>query len=333
MNALVTIITPCYNGEAFLDNYFRSILAQTYSPIELIFVNDGSVDRTEEIALSYREALENKGITYKYLYQPNGGQAKAMNTGFREMTGEYLIWPDSDDLLAPDSIAKRVAFLEAHPEYALVRSNGYFYDFDTGRPLRRVSDKDNRFQEDIFLDMILEETYCCCGCYMIRTSPLRNVYPDLTIDESYAGQNWQILIPMAGKHLCGYIDEDLYQIMERPNSHSRQKRTLEETVDRYRELRRVLEDGIRLSGRKDRDYTRIVENKYLKILLLVYMRYNDLKNAERCFRQLRRNKSLDGYEVPLYLKTVHPARYQMFVMGKRFVRLLRKLRRPEQKNK
>lgn len=331
-SALVSIITPCYNGEAFLDNYFASVIAQTYRPIELIFVNDGSSDRTEEIALSYRVALENKGITYKYLYQPNGGQAKAMNTGFREMTGEYLIWPDSDDLLTPDSIEKRVAFLEANPEYAFVRSNGYSYDFDTGKPLRRVSEKDNRFHEDIFLEMILEETFCCCGCYMIRTAALRNIYPDLTIDESYAGQNWQILIPMAGKHLCGYIDEDMYLVMERRNSHSRQKRTLEETVDRYRELRRVLEDGIRISGRKDRDYSQIVENKYLKILLLVYMRYNDIKNAERCYRELRRNKAMDGYEIPLYLKTVHPVKYQMFVMGKRFARLLRKIRGSDQKN-
>lgn len=330
--SLVTVITPCYNGEAFLDRYFRSILAQTYSPIELIFVNDGSVDKTEEIARSYGPALEQRGIIFKYLYQPNGGQAKAMNAAFREMTGEYLIWPDSDDLLTPDSIAQRVAFLETHPEFTFVRSNGYFCDFDTGRLLRRVSDKDNRFHEDIFLEMILEETYCCCGCYMIRTSALRNIYPELSIDESYAGQNWQILIPMAGKHLCGYIDEDLYQIMERPNSHSRQKRSLEEALDRYRELRRVLEDGIRLSGRTDQDYAKIVEIKYLKIYLLVYMRYNDLTNAEKCYRELRRKKSMDGFEVPLYLKTVHPMKYRLFLMRKRFGRLTRKLKGAAENN-
>lgn len=331
-SALVSIITPCYNGEAFLDNYFKSIIAQTYSPLELIFVNDGSTDRTEEIALFYRETLEDRGITYKYLCQPNGGQAKALNTGLKEMTGEYLIWPDSDDLLTPDSIAQRVAFLETHPEFAFVRSNGYFCDFDTGKPLRRVSDKGNRFHEDIFLEMILEETYCCCGCYMVRTSALRNIYPDLTIDESYAGQNWQILIPMAGKHLCGYIDEDLYQIMERPNSHSRQKRSLEEALDRYRELRRVLEDGIRLSGRTDQDYAKIVEIKYLKIYLWVYMRHNDLGNAEKCYRKLQRRNATEGYEIPLYLKTVHPMKYRLFLMRKRFGCLTRKLKGAAENN-
>ena len=49
---LVSIITPCYNGEAFLKRYFESILNQTYPNLELIFINDGSTDRTEEIALS-----------------------------------------------------------------------------------------------------------------------------------------------------------------------------------------------------------------------------------------------------------------------------------------
>lgn len=323
--ALVTVITPCYNGEEFLDKYFASIIAQTYGPIELIIVNDGSTDRTEEIALSYRASLESRGIIYKYLYQPNGGQARAMNTGLKEMTGEYLIWPDSDDLLTPDSIEKRVAFLDTHPEYAFVRSNGYFYDFSTGKPLRRASDKDNRFREDIFLDMILEETYCCCGCYMLRTAALRDIYPDLTIEESCAGQNWQILIPMAGRYLCGYIDEDLYQIMVRPNSHSRQKRSLDETIERYCELRRILEDGIRRSGRTDRDYAQLVEIKYLKIHLLVYMRYNDLKSAEKCYRVLRTQRETDGYEVSFYLSTVHPMKYRLLRVCSRIARVMQKL--------
>ena len=57
---LVSIITPCYNGENFIKRYFDSILKQTYSNIELFFVNDGSTDQTESIALSYREALEKR---------------------------------------------------------------------------------------------------------------------------------------------------------------------------------------------------------------------------------------------------------------------------------
>lgn len=128
---LVSIITPCYNGEAFLKRYFESILNQTYPNLELIFINDGSTDRTEEIALSYRERLEKRGITYIYEKQENAGQAAALNRGLKLFTGEYLTWPDSDDEMTKDSIEKKVNFLEKNPKYEMVRSNGVYFDETT----------------------------------------------------------------------------------------------------------------------------------------------------------------------------------------------------------
>lgn len=316
-NPLVTIITPCYNGEGFLDKYFESILAQTYGNLELIFVNDGSTDRTEEIALSYRGALEQRGIVYKYLSQPNGGQAKAMNTGFREMTGEYLVWPDSDDLLSPDSIEKRVMFLQAHPGYGMVRSNGDFFDYETGGRIGPLSHAENRFREDIFLDLILEETFCACGCYMIRTDCLRRVYPELRIYETGVGQNWQILIPIAGREKCGYIDEELYHIAVRADSHSRHMRTLEEEVQRRMGLKQVLEQGIALSGRRDRDYQTIVDIKYRRILFWTYLKYGDKEKAMECYRELTREGAVRGTERNLYLQHFHPARYRLRILAAR----------------
>ena len=62
----VSIITPCYNGESDLERYFESILKQTYQNMELIFVDDGSTDRTSEIAEKYRGKLEGRGIRYPH---------------------------------------------------------------------------------------------------------------------------------------------------------------------------------------------------------------------------------------------------------------------------
>jgi glycosyltransferase involved in cell wall biosynthesis len=59
---IVSIVTPCYNGEKHIHRYLDSLLAQTYSNIELIFVNDGSSDNTEKIVLSYTDKFESKGI-------------------------------------------------------------------------------------------------------------------------------------------------------------------------------------------------------------------------------------------------------------------------------
>ncbi|ALU13850.1 glycosyl transferase GT2 family [Eubacterium limosum] len=222
---LVSIITPCYNGEKFIDRYFKSILNQTYSHIELIFVNDGSIDQTEKIALTYKEKFEKCGCVFHYIFQENQGQAAAINRGLEIFQGEYLIWPDSDDWLEPDSIEKRVAFLEANTEYGFVRSNGYFCKIKDHRVIskRIISDNNNRFKKNIFDDLIDETTFCCCGCYMIRKNSFLNVNPERKILENKGGQNWQIEIPIAYNYKCGYIDKPLYNIFERESSHSRKK--------------------------------------------------------------------------------------------------------------
>ena len=127
-NLLVSVITPCYNGEAYLDRYFNSILNQTYRPLELIFVNDGSTDRTAEIAERYAPVLKESDISFIYLHQENAGQAAALNRGLKLFTGEYLTWPDADDEMTPDCIEKKVAFLQKHPELQMVRSDGVYVD-------------------------------------------------------------------------------------------------------------------------------------------------------------------------------------------------------------
>ena len=120
MADLVSIITPCYNGEKYLDRYFNSLLEQTYPSVELIFVNDGSTDNTEKIALEFGEKLREKGYDFTYIYQENAGQSAAINQGLKIFKGEYLNWMDSDDYLPDDSVEKRVSFLEDNPQIGLV---------------------------------------------------------------------------------------------------------------------------------------------------------------------------------------------------------------------
>lgn len=315
MCPLVSIITPCYNGEEFLDQYFNSILAQTYRNLELIFVNDGSSDRTEQIALSYTEALKKRGIAFKYIYQPNGGQARAMNTGLKEVTGTYLVWPDSDDVMLPESIEKRVAFLEKNQEYAWVRSDACAKDYDTGAFVCWFATEADKCNKDIFLDLILERTFCCCGSYMIRMDAFLKIYPDRQIYEAGQGQNWQILIPMAGTHICGYVDEPLYHYLIRQNSHSRQKRTLEECLERYSGLEDILLRGIALAGRSDRDYQRIVYIKRLKNYLHIYLEYEDLPNADLYYDKLRKEGELDAEDIQRYLSARHPGKYRLYKLS------------------
>ena len=70
-SGLVSVVTPCYNGESFLDRYFESILAQTYRSIEVVLVDDGSTDATYSLALSYKEKLEAQAAEMKAVREKN----------------------------------------------------------------------------------------------------------------------------------------------------------------------------------------------------------------------------------------------------------------------
>lgn len=243
---LVSIITPCYNGEAYLHRYFNSILHQTYTSLELIFVNDGSSDNTAEIAESYRPLLEDRGIRFVYLYQENAGQAAALNRGLKLFTGEYLTWPDADDEMTPDCIEKKVSYLQAHSDLQMVRSDGIYYDPISNHRRGIAAAKDKTVQ-NIFEPLLLVHTYGCCGCYMITRELFLNCYPDRDIFESRAGQNWQLLVPAASRSLCGYIDEPLYTVYEHSDSHSRHRRTAYEMYQRWDMFTQVLSNAIEVS--------------------------------------------------------------------------------------
>lgn len=105
MRYLVSILIPCYNSASWVAETLESALAQTYSKIEIIVVDDGSTDETFEIAKQY--ACSN----LKVIRQINKGQCAAENRAIREAQGNFIQYLDADDLLAPDKIERQMALL------------------------------------------------------------------------------------------------------------------------------------------------------------------------------------------------------------------------------
>lgn len=109
---LVTTIIPVYNRAAMLREAVASVLAQTYRPIEIIIVDDGSTDDTfgvsEELARAHQEIV--------VVHQANAGPGAAREAGRRMARGEFIQHLDSDDLLLPRKFELQVAGLRAHPE-------------------------------------------------------------------------------------------------------------------------------------------------------------------------------------------------------------------------
>jgi len=305
---LVSIITPCWNGEEYVARYFESILAQTYDCVEVIFVNDGSTDRTEEIALMYGDRLKNKGYGFTYIFQENSGQAAALNAGLKIFKGDYLTWPDSDDFLTPNSVENRVVFLEYNREFGFVRSDGYLYEeSDLRRPKGFISGRNpNRFNDKLFDDLVLERTFVANGCYLVRTDELLKVNPNRKIHESRAGQNWQMLLPLSFSSRCGFIDEPLYCVVIRNRSHSRAYSTLKQQIERTYELKHLLEYVVFSLNVDVYEYQRIIEEKYSHRLLRLAGNYGDPALAKKSLQYLKKFGSVGRVDRLYYLMSLTP---------------------------
>ena len=101
-NVLVSVVVPCYNVEKYLDKCLESLVSQKYSKLEILVIDDGSVDDTKTIAKKYADRYEN----VFYHYRENGGLSAARNTGIDLAAGEYIAFVDSDDWVEPDYIEK-----------------------------------------------------------------------------------------------------------------------------------------------------------------------------------------------------------------------------------
>lgn len=101
----VSIVIPVYNGANYMREAIDSALNQTYQNCEVIVVNDGSTDETEQIALSYGDRI-------RYFAKENGGVSTALNVGIKNMTGEYFCFLPHDDLFVQDKIEVQISEIQ-----------------------------------------------------------------------------------------------------------------------------------------------------------------------------------------------------------------------------
>ncbi|MGA7937115.1 MAG: glycosyltransferase, partial [Kovacikia sp.] len=113
---LVSLVITVFNRESYLGAAIASILAQTYRKFELVVWDDGSTDRSLQIAQEYAQ----KDARVRVVAAPHEGRVPALQAAIGQTTGAYLGWVDSDDLLDPRALEETVPVLEAHPETGMV---------------------------------------------------------------------------------------------------------------------------------------------------------------------------------------------------------------------
>lgn len=324
---MVSIIVPCYNGEKFIKRCFNSLSNQSYKQIEVIFVNDGSTDKSEEIILEYKNKFLEQGMKFNYIYKNNGGPSSAINEGLKHVNGEYLTLLDIDDYIMPDSIKLKVEFLDSHRDYNVVRTNGYYVTE------KNLDKKDNLFVVNeteknniyIFDDLINAKTNNWAGSYMVRTDKLFEFYKDRNIYESRYGQNLQILLPLVYKSKSGFIDKPLMKYIRQENSLSSSTSTNSfdkqiENMLGYKEIREYMVNLIVDKEEKDK-YSKIIDINYARYIMeLAYVNKN-IKMLYENYNILKTLGSITLEDKILYYGVKNkPIQYVLRVYRKLFVR-------------
>ena len=307
MKPLVSIISPCYNGERYLERFLCSVLNQTYERIELILIDDGSVDGSRDIILSYQKPLEEKGYLFHYVYQQNSGQAAALNRGLKIFSGRYVTWPDSDDVLYPESIEKKVRFLEQNTDCGGVISWGAIVPEEQPEKKRGMlrfhhrEEKENIFERLIFEDKV----YFAPAGYMVRSSCLEAAIPQKEIYISKCGQNWQILLPIAQKYPFGFIDEALFDYVVRNNSHSRKEKSYEENIKKTFIHEDCLQNTLNRIAMESGDRKRLYERislKYLRKRMDIAYQHKKKRDLEDCYLKLKAVSAVNHADRALYTR-------------------------------
>jgi glycosyltransferase involved in cell wall biosynthesis len=113
LDRLVSVVITVYNGALYLAEAIESVLGQSYSPVQLIVVDDGSTDGSAEIAQSYGSAL-------RFARQENAGPGAARNHAIELATGSYYAFLDADDRFLPGKLERQMQILDAQPEIDMV---------------------------------------------------------------------------------------------------------------------------------------------------------------------------------------------------------------------
>ncbi|MBR6170874.1 MAG: glycosyltransferase family 2 protein [Bacteroidaceae bacterium] len=108
----LSIIIPCYNAADTLRQCVQSILEQLPSETEVILVNDGSTDSTAQLA----DCISSENAAVRVFHKTNGGPSETRNYGISKACGDYLMFADSDDLVAPSTIPAVLSYMLQHPE-------------------------------------------------------------------------------------------------------------------------------------------------------------------------------------------------------------------------
>lgn len=191
--AKVSIVLPTYNGAKYLRQSIDSCLNQTFKNIELIIVDDSSMDETPDIIQSYQDER------IKYVrHKKNRGLSHALNTGFKKATGEYLTWTSDDNYYAENAVELMVTILQINKKIDFVYSNFYIINADN-KLLQSVN---------VLPSKKLKEYNCIGPCFLYR----RKIYEVIGQfnPTAFLAEDYEYWIRVFKRYRMQKLDEFIY---------------------------------------------------------------------------------------------------------------------------
>ncbi len=284
-----SVIIPVYNAEKTLRRCLDSILQQPHENAEILLINDGSTDSSDDICRAYQSADDR----VVYLKKENGGVSSARNAGLEKARGEFVTFVDSDDYVSPQyfEILNEAAAGEG-PDW--IRFSNVLHRGDDAKP--RI-----RGEADLNGEMPAVNEICEMICHKTINSPWDKVYKKILIDDLHLrfsedisiGEDWAFNVAYACqvRHLCT-ISSELYHVCEdREDSLSRKPRT--DTADQLNRAIELAMRQIQLSDLSERAKEMVTKAIHFYRLSIVY---TEAKNMQRgnvpLFRRYQRIRKL-----------------------------------------
>lgn len=214
----VSVIIPTYNCKEYVCEAVDSVLNQSFKDFELIIVNDGSTDGTEQVLKKYFEGFPDK---IKYIEQENKGISVARNIGIRASSGEFIAFLDADDLWLPEKLATQIVVFDTNPNVRFVHTNTYGFGGPEGTYLNRYwmsREQIKKHSGYIFFELYFRNIRITVSTVMIRRECLDKV----GIYDEYLSllgcEDRELFLRILWQFEAIYVDEPLAKYRDRADS-------------------------------------------------------------------------------------------------------------------
>tara|TARA_B110000027_G_scaffold989_1_gene850 strand:- start:148 stop:1119 length:972 start_codon:yes stop_codon:yes gene_type:complete len=208
MNPLISIVIPTYNRAHLILEALETCVLQTYRPIEIVVVDDGSTDRTIASVQDLNKGSSHQDVTLKIVKQENKGGNAARNNGIKNSSGEFIAFLDSDDLWNKTKLKKQYELISRSDIIGGVYCGLRQVEVESGKIL---TDENRIYTEGFILSQLLiKDVTAPTSAYLIR----KKVFDEIgCFDESLqARQDWDMWIRLAEKYEIRAVRENLMDL-------------------------------------------------------------------------------------------------------------------------